>query len=1049
MIEELMEKAISCFSKSTCYPPEGETNKTLNDPSSGKPHLPRLLHSFQLSFGGRQEGGSKVRPSDEILIPSTMPDAGDLTVAFESLIQELDLTPGQADTLRHQCDEKKWMMIVEQTIRKGNANNSECCQSYLHLLTTFQIHYPEGQDASIASQQLEELAICLRTESVSFVETFLKLEGLAKLVKILKNSIDKPSRSGIAMPVLLCFRALFNSSMGRDAVLSSPSHLLYVAGAISLPNGRCKALALSLLSGICLISEEGHGLVLKALTNVSSLMGERSRFQKVMDQLNQTQQQERDTERVRIAVMSLVNALLKSGVAERSLQFRLTLRYEMLMMGLQDVIDKLKTSTSSTLNDHFELFEMMREEDELEFGASLNLAENVTMDHENPIAMVEVIVSRLDNTVALPQFIAILQHFLMVPGDAKYIPLWKLFNLIIQQLSLQASVPDLEPQDFSTTGLKVNMEELLTRLRTQVDYDELEVKTKRLEQQLEDEKRRCIELENRLYDFQDGSSLDCFSRISDTSSNPSDPCHSPTPTIISMNTLPKNNPSIPLPPPLPGLGKPLRHVMLKKVPKNEGPLKSVNWNVIPQDKIKDTIWERLEDEKMYKLIDLPALSSTFSALKSDENDTNNNGMNTITRRLKSNNLISVIDSRRAHLCTIMMSKLRLTNKQIKVALMNMDENGLIPKDMIEQMLKYVPTKDEVGLLNEVVQKYKSPAVLASADRFIYEISTIPRYEERIKCIHTIRTFNERIEELAPCISAISKASISLSSSKRLQTLLSIMLAIGNYMNQGKHNGNAFGFHTRSLSAMADVKNSSKQDRQLLHFIVSLVESKFPEVINLNKELGSVYEASRMNDNEIQIELKSLESALNFLGAELKCQKVLGEETKENCLPNIVEEETGKSENASGRRNKSEKDRFICIVSTFLNQARQQFKEIESAKNKKNANYARCLEYFGEDSKMISSETFFGNFSKFLHLFEDCRTTLLLEKEEYERTQKATSFKNVFPKKVAKQPRNHFKRNAEKDFEKLINAIQTGEIFVDELKRLRSSFRGSRRILPTS
>lgn len=53
----------------------------------------------------------------------------------------------------------------------------------------------------------------------------------------------------------------------------------------------------------------------------------------------------------------------------------------------------------------------------------------------------------------------------------------------------------------------------------------------------------------------------------------------------------------------------------------------------------------------------------------------------------------------------------------------------------------------MSLLNEAVESSKSVRVLAAADRFLLEMSQIPRYEERIKCLNIIRTFRERIEDV--------------------------------------------------------------------------------------------------------------------------------------------------------------------------------------------------------------------------------------------------------------------------------------------------------------
>lgn len=43
------------------------------------------------------------------------------------------------------------------------------------------------------------------------------------------------------------------------------------------------------------------------------------------------------------------------------------LRVEMLMLGLQGVVESLRDSSSTMLNDHLDFFEMSRQDDELHF----------------------------------------------------------------------------------------------------------------------------------------------------------------------------------------------------------------------------------------------------------------------------------------------------------------------------------------------------------------------------------------------------------------------------------------------------------------------------------------------------------------------------------------------------------------------------------------------------------------------------------------------------------------------------------------------------------
>lgn len=82
-------------------------------------------------------------------------------------------------------------------------------------------------------------------------------------------------------------------------------------------------------------------------------------------------------------------------------------------------------------------------------------------------------------------------------------------------------------------------------------------------------------------------------------------------------------------------------------------------------------------------------------------------------------VLSVIDGRRAQNCTILLSKLKMTDEEICRAIMTMDESNQLPIDMLEQLLKFTPSPEEAALLDEHAEDIDS---LARADRFLYEIS---------------------------------------------------------------------------------------------------------------------------------------------------------------------------------------------------------------------------------------------------------------------------------------------------------------------------------------
>ena len=64
-------------------------------------------------------------------------------------------------------------------------------------------------------------------------------------------------------------------------------------------------------------------------------------------------------------------------------------------------------------------------------------------------------------------------------------------------------------------------------------------------------------------------------------------------------------------------------------------------------------------------------------------------------------VISVIDGRRAQNCTILLSKLKMSNEEITKVIMSMDNRDVFPVDMVEQMLKFTPTPEERALLGKL------------------------------------------------------------------------------------------------------------------------------------------------------------------------------------------------------------------------------------------------------------------------------------------------------------------------------------------------------------
>lgn len=85
------------------------------------------------------------------------------------------------------------------------------------------------------------------------------------------------------------------------------------------------------------------------------------------------------------------------------------------------------------------------------------------------------------------------------------------------------------------------------------------------------------------------------------------------------------------------------------------------------------------------------------------------------------------------------------------------------------------------------------------------------------------------------------ASSSVKNSRKLRSVLEIILAFGNYLNSSKR-GPAYGFKLQSLDTLLDTKSTDKK-MCLLHYIVATVRQKFSELLNFDSELMYIEKAA--------------------------------------------------------------------------------------------------------------------------------------------------------------------------------------------------------------
>uniref|UniRef100_A0AAY4AH24 Dishevelled associated activator of morphogenesis 2 n=1 Tax=Denticeps clupeoides TaxID=299321 RepID=A0AAY4AH24_9TELE len=944
-----------------------------------------------------------------------MPPEEELNARFSELVDELDLTDKNREAMFALPAEKKWQIYCSKKKEQEDPNKLatswpdyyiDRINSMAAMQTLFAF---DEEEMDMRNKVVEDLKTALRTQPMRFVTRFIELDGLTCLLNFLKSMDYDTSESRIHTSVIGCIKALMNNSQGRAHVLAHPQSINTISQSLRQDNIKTKVAVLEILGAVCLVPD-GHKKVLQAMAHYQKYAAERTRFQTLMNELDRSTGRYRDEVNLKTAIMSFINAVLNAGAGEDNLEFRLHLRYEFLMLGIQPVIDKLRGHENAILDRHLDFFEMVRNEDDLELAKRFDLTH---VDTKSAGQMFELIKKKLSHTDAYPHLLSILQHCLQMPykRSGGSIQQWQLLDRILQQIILQdEKVPQQMQRSLSICAGK--HAELMSRLEKK--ERECETKTQEKDEMMKTLNKMKDKLQREGVELRSAREhvLDLSSRISDIavswcifppSTSPSSPPPPPPPPP----------PGAPPPPPAFSTGSSLRS---KSIPQPSHPLKSFNWAKLGENKINSTIWHDIDDLKAFKILDLKDIERMFSAYQRQQvwqlfmfgyKMGSMDDLYLSTRKVKE---LSVIDGRRAQNCNILLSKLKMSNEEIKRAILEMDEREELAKDMLEQLLKFVPEKSDIDLLEEHKHELER---MARADRFLFEMSRIDHYQQRLQALFFKKKFAERLAETKPKVEAILHASREVVRSKRLTQVLEVVLAFGNFMNKGQR-GNAYGFKVSSLNKIVDTKSSIDRNITMLHYLIMIFEKNYTDVLSIQEDLQNVPDAAKVNLAELEKEVYNIKSGLKALEAELHYQQ---------------------------SRVRDRGDKFVPVVSDFITVASFSFSELEDLLNEAKDKFARALKHFGEEQGLIQPDEFFGIFDTFLQSFSEARQDLdnmQRRKEEEERRARMEAMLKEQRERERRSKKNSSGNPADEvgEFDDLVSALRSGEVFDKDLSKLK-------------
>ncbi|XP_017772970.1 PREDICTED: FH1/FH2 domain-containing protein 3 isoform X2 [Nicrophorus vespilloides] len=283
---------------------------------------------------------------------------------------------------------------------------------------------------------------------------------------------------------------------------------------------------------------------------------------------------------------------------------------------------------------------------------------------------------------------------------------------------------------------------------------------------------------------------------------------------------------------------------------------------IPVKKNKKTVklfWKEVRDEPMQTVklktgyiwdelnpvsVDTQKLEHLFESRAKDL-------INKKQQELNKNKEIIVLDPKRSNAINIGMTKLP-PPRSIKTAILKMDAT-IMNREGIEKLLTMLPTEEERSKIQEA-QAANPDLPLGSAEQFLLTLASISELPARLKLWAFKLDFENTEREIAEPLMDLKQGYEVLRINKTFRGILSTLLSIGNFLNGNEVKG----FQIEYLSKVPEVKDTVHK-HSLLHHLCHIVMEKFPDATDLYSEIGAITRASKVDFDELALNIQRLEA----------------------------------------------------------------------------------------------------------------------------------------------------------------------------------------------
>jgi diaphanous 2 len=230
--------------------------------------------------------------------------------------------------------------------------------------------------------------------------------------------------------------------------------------------------------------------------------------------------------------------------------------------------------------------------------------------------------------------------------------------------------------------------------------------------------------------------------------------------------------------------------------------------------------------------------------------------------VKSHEVLCILDKKKVLNTQIAISGLQSSSGNQEDALLEAVckmEDSSLNSSLLENLIKFFPSDDEA----EALSRFKGdPASLsANLERMYLRLFQVAHNsKKRLQVSLVMNDFSDVCGVVEDTLDAVNVAAQSIRSSLNLRTVFGVVLRLGNTLNFGTKNGNAYAFRLSALAKLRDLKTSDNT-MSLLHFVVLLTRQVYPEALNLVYEMNHVHRLARVEPAGIASDVKMLREGI--------------------------------------------------------------------------------------------------------------------------------------------------------------------------------------------